>query len=205
MDEHLWQDFARQEQLTEQQLEQFKRYTTMLLQANERINLTSITKIPNIIMYHFQDSLRLADCMSLDTVHVIADIGSGAGFPAIPLKIKYPHVSLVLIEVTLKKVAFLETVVRELGLSNVTVCPLDWRTFLRTTDYTIDLFVSRAALDPHELVRMYQPSCRYNTARLVYWASRTWQPDERLQVLREHTYSIADRTSRLVLLGAKKS
>ena len=122
------------------------------------------------MQYHFIDSLIVANYIDLTTIKSIADVGTGGGFPGIPLKILYPHLSMTLIEVTEKKIRFLENVVAQLGLSSVEIVNLDWRTFLRKTSSPIDLFVSRASLHSDELLKMFKPSCVYKQATLVYWA-----------------------------------
>jgi 16S rRNA (guanine(527)-N(7))-methyltransferase RsmG len=199
--------FAQEEQLSARAVEQFEQYITLLLMRNEQINLTAITKPANIMAYHFQDSLYLDRVISLKDVNTIADIGTGAGFPAIPLKIKYPHLSLVLIEVTLKKVAFLKELVAVLGLENVTICTQDWRTFLRTHDEPIDMFVARASLQSEEMLRMFRPSSAYQNSSLVYWAGSEWAPtpEEKPFVRQQKPYVIKGKRHQLVFFGNSKS
>jgi len=192
----LWNSFAAKEQLTARQLEQFKTYQELLVQWNELINLTTITDTEKIILDHFQDSLAIGQFIDMSTIHGLADVGTGAGFPGIPLKIKYPHVSVILIEVTQKKIHFLREVIRELELTDIEICPDDWRTFLRTSHYRLELCVSRASLHPEELIRMFKPSSPYHHAILVYWASQDWQPSNEIKQL------IADEKSYVV--GSKK-
>lgn len=197
----LFSAFAQQEKLTVPQTELFERYLELLRTWNEDINLTALVDVRSIISYHFQDSVRLKNFMDFTTSNALADVGAGAGFPSIPLKIMYPHLKVVLIEVTKKKVQFLQTVIDQLSLENVEVYSLDWRTFLRKTEYAIDLFVSRAALAPEELLRMFKPSCIYNKALLVYWASRDWRPsdEEKPYIVQEHTYKIQHKTRRFIV------
>jgi 16S rRNA (guanine527-N7)-methyltransferase len=139
----------------------------------------------------------------MQEINAIADVGSGGGFPGLPLKIKFPHLSVVLIEVNHKKVEFLETIVRKLKLDNVTISDLDWRTFLRTTSFPIDLFVSRASLHTDELVRLFKPGCIYNSSRLVYWASQEWEAGKKEipYVKSEYSYTLGMKKRKYVLLG----
>jgi 16S rRNA (guanine527-N7)-methyltransferase len=93
-------------ELTEQQSEQFLRYQQELLDWNTRINLTSITNPGEVLIKHFLDSLSLL--MAYDAPYArLLDIGAGAGFPGIPLKIVRPQWRVVLLEATGKKVTFL--------------------------------------------------------------------------------------------------
>jgi 16S rRNA (guanine(527)-N(7))-methyltransferase RsmG len=202
----LWQDFAIHEQLNEQQLEQFKRYFDLLVTWNTQINLTAIIQPRSIIKDHFSDSLHLGHVLDLNSITMLADVGSGGGFPGIPLKIKFPELSVILIEVTQKKIAFLRTVIEELNLENIHVHELDWRTFFRTTSYPVDLFVARASLPVEELLRLFKPSCPYNKARLVYWASQHWQPSnhERLLLEQEIPYKVGNKQRYYFIFSREK-
>lgn len=176
VNDQLWNNFQELEQLSPEQTEKFKRYCGYLQTANQECNLTSITETSGIIKRHFQDSLALRKVIDLSKIAHLCDIGTGAGFPALPLKIFYPHLTITLIEVTHKKRAFLEKIIAELGLENITILSCDWRTFLKKTELNIDLFVTRAALHEDELCRMFQPSSPYKNSMLVYWAAISWQP-----------------------------
>ncbi len=189
--------------LTDQQIEQFKRYLVLFYQASREFNLTAITSIKDIIEHHFIDSLALMNCYDLSSISHIADVGTGGGFPGIPLKIANPHISFTLIEVSAKKAEFLRRVVQELQLENIKVEELDWRTFLRKTEYPIDLFVSRASLHTDELVRMFSPSCPYKKARLVYWASRHWHITAHEQPFfwKECSYKVQNKERKLVFFA----
>ena len=162
--------------LTEQQIEQFRLYTDFLLKNNEDFNLTAIKNPLDIIKRHFEDSLMLSKALDCSAIKGLADIGSGGGFPGIPLKILYPTLNLVLIEVSHKKAKFLQEIIELLGLSSSEVCSLDWRTFLRKTTLDIDTFIARASLEVSELIRVFKPSSPYKNSKLIYWASCYWKP-----------------------------
>lgn len=105
--------------ISEMQEEQFHRYYQLLLDWNKRINLTSITDKTEVYEKHFYDSLTPSFHMSFTNEKIILDIGSGAGFPSFPIKIIYPHLSLVVIDSLKKRLSFLEEVVKALNLTNV--------------------------------------------------------------------------------------
>lgn len=205
--DEVWEAFERDAKPTPRQLEQFQQYVSYMLECNQLFNLTAITDLPGVIRNHLHDSLALARFVDLKTITTIADIGTGAGFPAIPLKIMYPHLKVVLIEVTRKKQEFLTNVITMLGLEDVEIYGLDWRTFLRTTEYPIDLFVTRAALDDMELIRMFRSSCPYRNTVLVYWVSKLWEPKPKSKpfVTRVEPYRLGSKDRRLVFMSLQQA
>lgn len=204
--EKVWEEFIEIIQPSKEQLLQFQKYASYLLECNKLFNLTAITDLSGVSRQHFQDSLALAKFVNMSGVSTIADIGTGAGFPALPLKIMYPHLKIILIEVTKKKQGFLADIIKILELQDVEICGIDWRTFLRNTTYHVDLFLTRAALEDLELVRMFKPSCHYNTATLVYWASKEWEAHPKIQsyISRIETYKIGSKERRLVFMSLEK-
>jgi 16S rRNA (guanine527-N7)-methyltransferase len=108
--------------LSETQLDAFERYSRELIAWNERVNLTRIVAPDEIAIKHFLDSLSVSlALLELRSPYSIIDVGSGAGFPGLPLKIAIPDIALTLLETTAKKTAFLEHVVGVLGLTGVTI------------------------------------------------------------------------------------
>lgn len=105
--------------LTPAQLDAFETYYGELLAWNARANLTAITGREQVIVKHLLDSLSLAPLIHKDTTTLI-DIGSGAGFPGLPLKIALPHLRVTLLEATGKKVAFLKHIIAALNLRDAT-------------------------------------------------------------------------------------
>jgi 16S rRNA (guanine527-N7)-methyltransferase len=187
--EGAWQQLQQDYNLSAHQMAQFNTYFQELLATNELHNLTAITNPVAVIFDHFYDSLALSKVMDLTKVRGIADVGSGGGFPGIPLKIMYPELPVVLIEVTVKKVQFLERMCDLLEFDLITVYSLDWRTFLRTTEFNVDLFCARASLQLDELGRMFKPGCVYHDAKLVYWASKEWDLSLLPANLHSHVFS----------------
>ena len=110
-------------ELSPTQEEQFAAYARLLLEANRRVNLTAITEPDAVETLHFLDSLTAAAALPESTLAEgrVLDVGSGAGFPGVPLKIAFPGVRMELLEATGKKAAFLQELVSELGLQDVAV------------------------------------------------------------------------------------
>lgn len=105
--------------LNNRQLEQFELYYKELVEWNERMNLTAITEREQVYLKHFYDSLTLAFHVNLDQVTTMADIGAGAGFPSIPLKIVFPHLKLTIVDSLNKRIHFLNHLVEQLQLQDV--------------------------------------------------------------------------------------
>lgn len=203
--ETLWAAFKERHELSDVQLESFQRYYASLLQTNDLHNLTAITDLAKVIQDHFDDSLILDQFLDCTILNSLGDVGTGAGFPALPLKIKYPHLAVVLIEVNHKKITFLEMIIDMLRLDNVEIYDLDWRTFLRKTTLNIETVCARASLHPRELIRMFKSSSPYKESTLVYWASKKWIPNsvEIPFVQKEEWYTLGNKQRKLVFF--KKS
>jgi 16S rRNA (guanine(527)-N(7))-methyltransferase RsmG len=204
--EKIWANFQENYNLTNEQLEQFKKYQGLLSDWNKNINLTAITDLAGIIRQHFEDSLALKQFIDLNTIKSIADIGTGAGFPAIPLKIFYPHLKVFLIEVNNKKQKFLLALIDYLKLKNVEIIDLDWRTFLRTTKEQIDLFVTRAAIDETELCRMFKPGCFYKNSQLAYWTTQEWESNPKFKkfLIDQKEYNLGNKHRKLAFMRLEK-
>jgi 16S rRNA (guanine(527)-N(7))-methyltransferase RsmG len=179
IDEQVWKTFVHTYTISDMQQKQYKQFIDLLLQENKKYNLTAITSIKDIILDHLYDSLAPSKIDQMEKYRSIGDVGTGGGFPGIPLAILYPDKKIHLIETNNKKIAFLELVCEKLGLENVVMHNLDWRTFLRSKDLEIDLFVSRASVAVEELLRIYKPSSFYKTSTLMYWASQHWKLDSK--------------------------
>ncbi|MGG2482547.1 16S rRNA (guanine(527)-N(7))-methyltransferase RsmG [Brevibacillus borstelensis] len=111
--------FARGIELSERQREQFDGYYRLLVEWNEKMNLTAITEEEQVYNKHFYDSITPAFYFPFDQVEKVADIGGGAGFPSIPLKIVFPHLHMTIIDSLNKRMNFLQHVADELGLENL--------------------------------------------------------------------------------------
>lgn len=105
-------------------------------------------------------------------------MGTGAGFPSIPLKIMFPGLKVVLIEANQKKCDFLEKLGKELDLGNVEIENRDWRSFLiKAKTRKIDYFLTRASIKDDEICRMFKPSCIYNNSTMLYYGPEWYQPE----------------------------
>ncbi|MGI6773082.1 MAG: 16S rRNA (guanine(527)-N(7))-methyltransferase RsmG [Clostridiales bacterium] len=108
-------------ELTEPKLSQFSAYATLLKEWNEKMNLTAITDDEGIIVKHFIDSLYLLKLTEIQQNSSLVDVGTGAGFPGVPLLIARPDLAVCLMDSTAKRLKFLEAVLTELHLKADTV------------------------------------------------------------------------------------
>lgn len=204
-EKRVWGSFVGRFSLTEKQQEQFLSYLSFLVEENKKFNITAITDFSGIVNDHFTDSLALSEHFDLKHSHLFVDVGTGGGLPGIPLKILFPHLKVVLIEVNQKKADFLEQVAIRLGLQDVEVCDQDWRSFVRGYDKAPDIVVSRASLAVEELLRMFKPSSLLKDATLVYWASKYWNAtvQEASFLEKEVEYYVEHKLRRLIFFKAK--
>ena len=105
--------------LSDRQLRQFEQFYHLLTEKNKVMNLTAITEEDEVIDKHFMDSLSCARVMDMSRVRSLVDVGTGAGFPGIPLKIVYPEIRVLLVDSLNKRVQFLNEVIDQLSLSGV--------------------------------------------------------------------------------------
>ncbi|TQR11514.1 16S rRNA (guanine(527)-N(7))-methyltransferase RsmG [Psychrobacillus soli] len=105
--------------LSDVQLEQFKKYFELLVEWNEKMNLTAITDEPSVYLKHFFDSISASFYEDFNGSFSVCDVGAGAGFPSIPLKICFPDLKVTIVDSLNKRIQFLTNLSKELKLSNV--------------------------------------------------------------------------------------
>jgi len=128
---------------TEEQLQQLEEYYTILVEENKKYNLTNITEKEQVYLKHFYDSLTLSKIIELKN-QSLCDIGTGAGFPGMVLKIMFPTLKVTLIEATEKKCNFLKKVINQLNLKNIDVINERAEIYSKQVREQYDIVTSRA-------------------------------------------------------------
>lgn len=106
-------------ELSETQVNQFMKYKELLQEWNEKMNLTAITEDKEVITKHFLDCMTINKALKMDTQKTVIDIGTGAGFPGLVIKIAFPHLKVTLVDALKKRLNFLDVVIKELGLTDI--------------------------------------------------------------------------------------
>jgi 16S rRNA (guanine527-N7)-methyltransferase len=186
--------------VTDQFCEQIRTYISLLLLWNRRISLTSITSPEEIVQTHFAESL-LATKAAVKLDGRLADVGTGAGFPGIPLKMYIPALRLTLIESNAKKCAFLAEVVRTLELKEVEIVQKRYED-VRTPEPPFDIVTARALGQFLEFSEWAESVLAVN-GRVMVWTG----PDGRLDLERRKSvkwsepYVIPGTKHRLIVSG----
>lgn len=132
--------------LSDSQMKQFEDYYHILVEWNKVMNLTAITKYEEVIEKHFIDSLSIVNAIDLNKIINVIDVGTGAGFPGIPLKIAFPEIHITLLDSLNKRVNFLNNVIERLGLDDINAIHGRAEDYAKQKEYReqYDLCVSRA-------------------------------------------------------------
>ncbi|MCQ3035277.1 MAG: 16S rRNA (guanine(527)-N(7))-methyltransferase RsmG [Bacilli bacterium] len=162
------QEYLKNEgiKISDEQLTMFSTYSKMLKEWNEKFNLTAITDEEEIIEKHFLDSLILGKYVNLSNKKVL-DIGTGAGFPGIPLAILFPNANISLSDSNGKKITFLNEVVKELNLKNVTVIQSRIEDMAKFKDQ-FDYVTARALKALNILIELAIPLCKVHGSLIAY-------------------------------------
>ena len=166
--------------LTDKQKQQFDKFYELLVEWNKFMNLTGITDYEEVNEKHFVDSLSIVKAIDMESVESVIDVGTGAGFPGIPLKIAFPHLKAVLLDSLNKRINFLNEVIAQLGLTDIKTIHGRAEDYAKQAEYreNFDLCVSRAVANLSTLSEYCLPYVSMNGMFVPY---KSGEIDEELE------------------------
>lgn len=149
-------------EINEIQLNQLDKYYKLLIEWNNKINLTRITEEKEVYLKHFYDSITLIKAIDLNNNLYVCDIGTGAGFPGIVLKIIFPNLKIILVDALNKRVEFLKIIINELKLENIEAIHDRAENFIRNNRNKFDLITCRAVSKLNIISEICIPGLKIN-------------------------------------------
>ena len=168
--------------LTDVQKRQFDRYYELLIEWNRVMNLTGITEYDEVNLKHFTDSLTIVRIKDMENVSTLIEVGTGAGFPGIPIKIAFPHIKVTLLDSLNKRIKFLNQVVEELDLEDVVTLHGRAEDYAKKEEYReqFDLCASRAVANLSTLSEYCLPFIKKGGCFVSYKSAESDEEIKRL-------------------------
>ena len=149
-------------EVTDEKLDKLNKYYELLVSFNEKINLTAITEKEEVYLKHFYDSLTLVKIIDFNKYNTFCDIGTGAGFPGIVIKIFFPHLKVTLIDALNKRIDFLNVVISELQLKEIETIHSRIEDYGKNNRELYDIVTARAVTNLSNLLEFAIPIVKVN-------------------------------------------
>lgn len=149
-------------ELTSQQLEKLNQFYELLISWNQKMNLTRIIEKEDVYLKHFYDSLTLSKVIDLKQDLTLCDVGSGAGFPGIVLKICFPNLKITLLDSLQKRVNYLNEIIKELDLKNIEAIHTRAEDYAKQNHEKFDIVTARAVANLKILSELCIPMVKVN-------------------------------------------
>ena len=149
-------------EISKEQIDKLDKFYELLISWNEKINLTAITKKEDVYLKHFYDSLTLIKAVDLGKDLTVLDVGTGAGFPGIVLKIIFPNLKITLLDTLKKRTDYLQIMIKELGLKDIEVICSRAEDYTKNNREKYDLVVARAVSHLEILIEIVFATVKIN-------------------------------------------
>ena len=163
--------------LNENQLAQLKQYYSLLIEWNKVMNLTGITKKEDVYLKHFYDSLTISKIIDLSNIESLCDIGSGAGFPGIVIKIAFPNLKVTLVDSLNKRINFLNEVIEKLELNDIEAIHYRIEEYANNNRNKFDVVTARAVAPTNILLEYAIPIVKENGYFIAMKGKLDSEPD----------------------------
>ena len=198
--------------LTEEQLKKLEHFYELLISWNEKMNLTRITEKEEVYLKHFYDSLTLTKVVDLKDVETLCDVGSGAGFPGIVLKIVFPNLKITLIDSLQKRVNYLNEISKELELKDIVAIHTRCEDYAKINREKFDIVTARAVANLKVLSELCIPMVKVNGYFIAMKANAEDEIKESKNILNElnskieevNEFNLPKEESKRTLIKIKK-
>ncbi len=177
-------------EITETQQEQLNKYYELLVEYNKVMNLTGITEKEQVYLKHFYDSLTLIKVIDPTTEETLCDVGTGAGFPGLVIKIVFPNLKVTLVDSLNKRIEFLKTVIRELNLKDIEAIHERAEDFAKENREKYDIVTSRAVAPLNILLEYNIPLLKEQKYFIAYKGNISQELEESKKALKELSSTI---------------
>lgn len=171
--------------LTENQLEKLNKFYELLISWNEKMNLTRITAKEEVYLKHFYDSLTISKVIDLTKDLTLCDVGSGAGFPGIVLKIVFPNLKITLIDSLQKRVNYLNEIIKDLELNDIEAIHTRAEDYAKNNREEYDIVTARAVANLKILSELCLPMVKINGYFIAMKANIEEEKEESKDILKK--------------------
>lgn len=171
--------------LTSQQLEKLDKFYELLITWNEKMNLTRITKKEDVYLKHFYDSLTISKVINLNQDLTLCDVGSGAGFPGIVLKICFPNLKITLLDSLQKRVNYLNEIIKELDLKGIEAIHTRAEDYAKQNREKFDIVTARAVANLKMLSELCIPMVKVNGSFIAMKANIEEELENSMEILKK--------------------